>query len=628
VPRGGGDDNTETKENQGVAKDLYYQELSEQIILSDDTTSSSEEIELVVNSDDCDVEAYSSTETDDDVTDENEPVDPIIDPQGTEAEERIIPRFLSPQHLTTTLPSNLIHFASMVIQVARRSLVAGARAIMVENVDETMDRQEVEDQEESTHRRPIVRTLVGKTVFVLGEMYHAAKTTATTPDDVEKHDGGNRIHRRRRRRAAAAAGSPSRRRRHHHKRERYTTSPTEVVCNGGGMEPHSSNKNALLNLAQQHNINLPTDNDNTALPKKYDAILLNSQTPLSAALQKSNSDARFLICYISKKKKGTTKKSDSIALSSLLSPEVVKLINRRPLGKKQSDNTGSYYVWIMNGDDGAAAKEIDMAMKRLKVKPPTSNSKKSSSSKKKEDGPILAIFYPATTVDSSGKLKVTPRLLAQHHCHPPPSSPEVMMNWANTIRKRHIREFAKLQHDRKEMQLLKERTEGYKESMKEDKARAEREERELQAKKEAEEKERLRLEKLEQRRQDLLEALPEEPEAGSEGVITIALRFGDGSRDQRRFVAEETSVNELLNWVDATHGMEREKIELSTMNGSKTFVYVEEDDDDEQEENGNVTLDEAGLGKMTALRVSEIVQEVDNDEEEQDEEDESDGTDE
>eukprot|EP00984_Skeletonema_dohrnii_P023545 scaffold12636_cov71-Skeletonema_dohrnii-CCMP3373.AAC.1 len=266
VPRGGGDDNTNTKENQGVAKDLYYQELSEQIILSDDTTTFSEEMELVVKSDDCDVEASSSTETDD-VRDENEPVDPIIDPLGTEAEERIIPRFLSPQHLTTTLPSNLIQFANMVIQVARRSLVAGARAIMVENVDETMDRQEVEDQEESTRRRPVVRTLVGKTVFVLGEMYHAAKTTATTPDDVEKHDGGNRIHRRRRRRAATAAGSPSRRRRHHRKRERYTTSPTEVVCNGGGMEPHSSNKNALLNLAQQHNINLPTDNDNTALPK-------------------------------------------------------------------------------------------------------------------------------------------------------------------------------------------------------------------------------------------------------------------------------------------------------------------------------------------------------------------------
>ena len=624
VPRGGGSDNANNNEKRGVATDLYYQELSEQILMSDEAATSSEEMELGDNSEDyCDVEADES-ETDGDLLDtttdgadeDDEPLDPILDALDAEAEESIIPRFLSPQHLTTTLPSNLIQFANLVIQVAKRSLVAGARAIMVDN--------DMEEQEESSS--PVVRTLVGKTAFVLGEMYHAARTTSTTPaDDVEKgHDAGSRRHRRRRRRRSATvpAGSPSRHR--HRRRERYTTSPTEVVCNGGGMEPHnSSNKNALLNLAQKHSINLPTDdNDTTNLPQKYDSILLNSQTPLSAALQKSNSDARFLICYISKNKKGTIKKTDTIALSSLLSPEVVKFINRRPLGKKQGDTTGSYYVWIMNGDDGATAKEIDMAMKRLKVKPPTSSSKKSSSSKKKkEDGPILAIFYPATTIDSSGKLKVTPRLLAQHHCHPPPSSPEVMMNWANTIRKRHIREFAKLQHDRKEMQLLKERTEGYKESVKEDKAREEREERELQAKKEAEEEERLRLEKLEQRRQELLEALPEEPEAGSGGVITIALRFGNGSRDQRRFLAEETTVNDLLNWVDATHGMEREKIELSTMNGSKTFVYVEEDDDDDEEESENLTLVEAGLGKMTALRVTEIVEEIDEEEEEEDEED-------
>jgi hypothetical protein len=619
VPRGGSGNNANNNEKRGVATDLYYQELSEQILMSDGL-SSSEEMELGDNSEDyCDVEADESETTDGDLLDtttdgtDDEPLDPILDALDAEADESIIPRFLSPHHLTTALPSNLIQFANLVIQVAKRSLVAGARAIMVDN--------DVEEKEESSS--PVVRTLVGKTAFVLGEMYHAARTTS----DVEKgHDEGNRRHHRRRRRrrsATAPAGSPSRHR--HRRRERYTTSPTEVVCNGGGMEPHnsSSNKNAqLLNLAQKHNINLPTDdNDTTNLPQKYDSILLNSQTPLPAALQKSNSDARFLICYISKNKKGTIKKSDTIALSSLLSPEVVKFINRRPLGKKQTDTTGSYYVWIMNGDDGATAKEIDMAMKRLKVKPPTSSSKKSSSSKKKkEDGPILAIFYPATTIDSSGKLKVTPRLLAQHHCHPPPSSPEVMMNWANTIRKRHIREFAKLQHDRKEMQLLKERTEGYKESVKEDKAREEREERELQAKKEAEEKERLRLEKLEQRRKELLEALPEEPEAGSEGVITIALRFGDGSRDQRRFLAEETTVNDLLNWVDATHGMEREKIELSTMNGSKTFVYVEEEDDDDEEER-NLTLVEAGLGKMTALRVTEIVEEVEEEEEEEDEED-------
>ena len=409
------------------------------------------------------------------------------------------------------------------------------------------------------------------------------------------------------------------------------------------MEPHNNNNN-LLNLAKRHKINLPTDDNandddssssssNMSLPKKYDSILLNPQTSLSTALQKSNSDARFLICYISNnntKKKGTTtsttSKSDTIAYSSLLSPEVVKHINRRPLGKKQADgSTGSYYIWIMSGDenDDTMKKDVELAMKRLKVKPPTSSSGGGGGSKKKkrkQDGPILAIIYPATTIDTTtGKLKVTPRLLAQHHCNPPPSSPEIMINWTNTIRKRHIREFAKLQHDRKEIQLLKERNEGYVTSMKEDKAREEKEELEARAKKEMEEKERLRKEKLEERRKELIEALPDEPEVGETGVITIALRFTDGSRDQRRFVADETSMNDVFNWVDAMHGLEREKIELSTMNGSKVFRYV-----DEGEEGGdgdNASLSEAGLGKMTALRVTEI---VDEKEEEDDEDGEGD----
>ncbi len=75
-------------------------------------------------------------------------------------------------------------------------------------------------------------------------------------------------------------------------------------------------------------------------------------------------------------------------------------------------------------------------------------------------------------------------------------------------------------------------------------------------------------------------------------------------------------MNDVFNWVDATHGLEREKIELSTMNGSKTFMYVEADDDDD-EESGNITLDEVGLGKMTALRVTEIVEKVDKNEDEE-----------
>ena len=286
----------------------------------------------------------------------------------------------------------------------------------------------------------------------------------------------------------------------------------------------------------------------------------------------------------------------------------------------------------MSGDenDNTMKKDVELAMKRLKVKPPTSSSGGGSGSskkkKKKQDGPILAIIYPATTIDTStGKLKVTPRLLAQHHCNPPPSSPEIMINWTNTIRKRHIREFAKLQHDRKEIQLLKERNEGYVTSMKEDKAREEKEELEARAKKEMEEKERLRIEKLEERRKGLIETLPDEPEVGETGVITIALRFTDGSRDQRRFLADETSMNDVFNWVDAMHGLEREKIELSTMNGSKTFVYVEEEcdeEEDDEEKGENMTLEEAGLGKMTALRVTEIVTDDDSADNEEDDDDE------
>jgi hypothetical protein len=40
------------------------------------------------------------------------------------------------------------------------------------------------------------------------------------------------------------------------------------------------------------------------------------------------------------------------------------------------------------------------------------------------------------------------------------------------------------------------------------------------------------------------------------------------------------------------------------MNGAKSFVYRDEEDG---EEGGSMTLEEAGLGKMTALRVGEIV---------------------
>jgi len=368
-------------------------------------------------------------------------------------------------------------------------------------------------------------------------------------------------------------------------------------------------EHAILQLAKQYDMtnSLPIDTKTQRLSRKYTrTVLLSGSTTLNEALQRANADARFLICYISKG--GGKRNDDAIAIPNLLSPDAVKVMNRKPLGKKQSGDTASYYVWISSEENN---RDAEGAMKRLGLKPPTSQKKKSS--KKGEAAPILAIVHPSSAVDSSGKLRVVPKVLAQHHCHPPPSSPETLIAWMTSIRKRHLREYARLQHVRKEMELSRERSEGYVSSMKEDKAREEKEERELQLKRQEEERESKRKEELEERRKALLESLPEEPEAGTtEGVMTIALRFGDGKRDQRRFVAGESSVNDVFNWIDAVHGLEREKVELSTMNGAKKFVYVEEseDDDDDEEGGGNddVMLEDAGFGKMTALRVAEIVE--------------------
>jgi len=305
---------------------------------------------------------------------------------------------------SSSVTSSMVHYAFVLVRVTKRACSAGARAIMKN------DRANNEDEDDECSKR-VVHTLLGRTVHVLGEMYHAALTPPDGNNDVNNESLD--VDKKRRKR-----------RRHDHKKhrqERHTTSPTTIVCNGGGMEPSpSSNHAAILQLAKQYDTELPT-NEQQQLPRKYEeSILLSTHTTLNEALNKANANARFLICYISKGGSNNSNKNNAIAIPNLLSPEVVKIINRKPLGKKQSSNSGSYYIWIANDD-----KDVEAAMKRLKVKPPTSRSKSKSSSKKKSSAPVLAIVYPATAVDSSGKLRVSPRVLAQHHCHPPPSSPEI-----------------------------------------------------------------------------------------------------------------------------------------------------------------------------------------------------------
>jgi len=125
-------------------------------------------------------------------------------------------------------------------------------------------------------------------------------------------------------------------------------------------------------------------------------------------------------------------------------------------------------------------------------------------------------------------------------------------------------------------------------------------------------------------------------------------------------VAREATVNDVFDWIDAKFGYERERLVLTTMNGSRRFVYVdvdddnvvddiedggnddddeddkEEDEDGDEEEGGdgeggggkkigrpdkkNLTLEEAGFGKMVALRVTEIARDAPSAASEDDEE--------
>ena len=382
------------------------------------------------------------------------------------------------------------------------------------------------------------------------------------------------------------------------------------------MEPPSHNHHdAILQLAKLYNTKLPTDDDTNgpSLSNKYDSVLLSSHTSINEALQMANSNARFLICYISKH----NNKCNNIAIPNLLSPEMLKLANRRALGKKQTGDYSSFYIWIANDDA-----HVDASMKRLGLKPPKRQSTKKNKNSNMDTPPILAIIYPATTIDpSSGRPRISSRVLAQHHCNPPPTTSEILSSWANSVRKRHLREYAKLQHVCTEMQLLRERNRGYVGSIQEDEAREAKEVKDRQQQEEEAAKERDRLKEIEARRQLLLESLAEEPPMGTtppEDVITIALRFNDGNkRDQRRFLADETRINDVCNWIDARHGIEREKLELSTMHGARKFVYVENSEED-------MTLREAGLAKMTALRVAEVESEEDEELDEDDEEEEDD----
>jgi hypothetical protein len=108
-----------------------------------------------------------------------------------------------------------------------------------------------------------------------------------------------------------------------------------------------------------------------------------------------------------------------------------------------------------------------------------------------------------------------------------------------------------------------------------------------------EEAQKQRLQEILERSKELQDSLGEEPDKDEEGVVTVAVRFSDGGRGQRRFNGED-HVDQVFNWIDVAFEIERETFGLVTMNGKKSFTFGQQD---------GVSLKDTGMGKMFALRV-------------------------
>eukprot|EP00529_Nitzschia_sp_RCC80_P015562 CAMPEP_0113492170 /NCGR_PEP_ID=MMETSP0014_2-20120614/27933_1 /TAXON_ID=2857 /ORGANISM="Nitzschia sp." /LENGTH=713 /DNA_ID=CAMNT_0000385983 /DNA_START=45 /DNA_END=2182 /DNA_ORIENTATION=+ /assembly_acc=CAM_ASM_000159 len=266
---------------------------------------------------------------------------------------------------------------------------------------------------------------------------------------------------------------------------------------------------------------------------------------------------------------------DKQAIESLFSSKVAKAAARKPL-KKGDKTLGSFAVWTAKN----GSPEANEVFRRMKVTETSTKGKKR---------PILCVVYPSFQGMSSGLPKIVPNLLVQHHSNPPPN-PEDMATWLNSLRKRHPKQYGKLQRQVRDLQIYKEVKEGYEGSIKADKKR-EKEEAKAEAERKAKaEAEAARLAAIEERRKALLEELPDDKKG--KDIKRIALRFPDGRKGERGFDPDQP-VSVLLNWVDAMFESERESVILTTMNGKITLSWEEYGSSDK-------TLADVGLGKSTA----------------------------
>jgi hypothetical protein len=324
----------------------------------------------------------------------------------------------------------------------------------------------------------------------------------------------------------------------------------------------------------------------TFLSKSYDveATREDDTSPIlggsiNDALNIARSQSRLLVVFIPSSRPGRGKKNadDKKAIESFLSAEVATMAEKRARRKEEG---GSFLLWGAT----AGSPEAVVAMKRLKAQ---------QANNKGQKQPVLIVAYPAQAVDGRGQPQIVPKLLAQHHCSPPPSS-ETMATWLNALRKRHAKQYASMQLQSREAQYFKDRNEGYKESLKSDKEREEREAREEAERIAKEKAEKERQETIKKRREELRDLLTDEPGNDAADTKTISLRLADGRFGKRRFAAD-AELADVFNWLDVTFEIERESVQLTTMNGKSSFSW----------EGGDSTLAEAGLGRMAGLRVIE-----------------------
>ena len=186
---------------------------------------------------------------------------------------------------------------------------------------------------------------------------------------------------------------------------------------------------------------------------------------------------------------------------------------------------------------------------------------------------------------------------------PPSSSRDRTATWLADVRERNTDALAKLIQAQKERVWAQERQAGYTASVQKDTqqkkdtaARKAALAAELAAKA-------AQQQRILERRKELLEKLPEEPTEGTD-IVTVALRFADGSKGQRRFAGEATTMQTLFDWVDAVFEIEREHVQLQTLTGSHTLRYSETAD----REAPLLSLQK----KMIAFRVTKVEEEVTN----------------